>query len=245
MFSKFIRNYKEFGLAKGSLYHLHRVLSVFGIGAVYRYAIVAQPITEKKQLPAHRGRNIETRWLESGDPSLEALPRPEAAITNRFRQGSRCLGAFVEGSLVGCLWYIEQQYREDEVRCDFLFSNQSGCVWDFDVYVDPKYRIGYVFLRLWDDVNEHLHRSGFRWTLSRISEFNLGSVRAHARLGAKVVGSATFIDIGRRQWCWSTFCSGVLYSPEAKDYPVLEIKLPADLQQKGSGKGAGSLGISE
>jgi hypothetical protein len=49
-------------------------------------------------------------------------------------------------------------------------------VWDFDVYVVPAYRLGYTFLKLWDTANAHLRSLGVRWTLSRISAFNAGSL---------------------------------------------------------------------
>ena len=74
MLKKTLQNFKDFGLSVGSLYSLNRILGIAGIGDVYYYRIVAQPILEKKQLPSHRGRQIETRWLERDDPSLRMLP---------------------------------------------------------------------------------------------------------------------------------------------------------------------------
>lgn len=235
-FGNWVRNFKELGYVAGALYSVNRILGVFGVGAIYHYVIVAQPISEIRRLPAQRGRNIETQWLACDDPSLRFLPRPQRVIKSRFEQGSRCLGAYLENKLVGCLWYVERRYREDEVRCDFVFSKHDNCVWDFDVYVDPKYRVGYVFLKLWDDANEALYQSGFRWSLSRISAFNLASVRSHARLDAHVIGGATFLVLGSRQWCWSTFLSGVDYNACTERHTLLDIDVPAEVGRVARGK---------
>ena len=174
-------------------------------------------------------------------PACACYPRPDSVIKSRFDQQSRCLGAFIKDQLVGCLWYVETRYREDEVRCDFVFSDHVDCVWDYDVYVDPQYRIGFVFLRLWDDANDVLYQSGYRWSLSRISGFNLDSVRAHARLGAKDIGGATFLTLGKRQWCWSTFFSGLGYSANINKYPVMEVRIPAELRENASRENVSSL----
>jgi hypothetical protein len=90
-------------------------------------------------------------------------------------------------------------YLEDEVRCRFVPLPEGRAAWDFDVYVDPQQRHGTVFLRLWDEANRFLAARGVRWSLSRISAFNSGSIRSHGRMGAKRIGAVTFLSLGRWQ----------------------------------------------
>lgn len=230
MIEKLLSNVREFGFSDGLLYNLSRLLELSKAGALHKYHFYAQPLCAKRRLPERRGKNIETRWLERGAPELADIPRPPMVIDERFIQGGRCLGAFIDDKLVGCLWYVLQRYQEDEVRCDFDFSNEKDCIWDFDVYVDPGHRLGMVFLRLWDQADLELNERGYRWSLSRISAFNQHSVRSHERLGAKEVGSALFLTLGNWQWSHSSQSKGVRWSRKDDDRPQLQIRLPANMR---------------
>lgn len=150
MIEKLVSNIRHFGFSDGMLFNLARALHRAKVGSLHKYRFYAQPLSAKRRLPERRGKNIETRWLERGAPELKEIPRPGAVIEARFDQGGHCLAAFMNGKLVGCLWYVPRCYQEDEVRCDFDFSEEADCVWDFDVYVDPEHRLGFVFMRLWD-----------------------------------------------------------------------------------------------
>jgi len=73
-----------------------------------------------------------------------------------IRQGAICLGAFKNDELLGYAWILLGTYEEDEVRCFFVPMPEGESAWDFDIYLDPKYRIGFAFPRLWDEVNTYL-----------------------------------------------------------------------------------------
>ena len=234
MIDKFISNIREFGLRDGFLFNLARILSVARVGSLYKYRFYAQPLSTTRRLPAHRGKTIETRWLKRGAPELKEIPRPTTVIEARFDQGGHCLAAIVDGRLVGCLWYVSKVYQEDEVRCDFDFSKEKDCIWDFDVYVDPGHRLGIVFMRLWDDTDSELVGRGYRWSLSRISAFNLHSIRSHERLGAVNVGSAVFLRLGVWQWSYSSDTKKIQFSSKDDDRPSIRIRLPDVLRSTGS-----------
>lgn len=127
------------------------------------------------------------------------MNRPAATIQDRFAQGARCLVALRDDDLVGFLWWIEGPYDEDEVRCVFVPQPAERALWDFDVYVAPSHRFGPAFARLWDAVMNRMHASGFQWSCSRISAFNMPSLRAHQRLGARVVGTRSYLCLGMVQ----------------------------------------------
>jgi hypothetical protein len=69
-------------------------------------------------------------------------------------------------------------------------------VFDFDVYVKPEHRMGLGFMAVWDSLLQELRQSGVELSYSRISRFNLASLRAHARLGARPIGQVTFLRLG-------------------------------------------------
>jgi hypothetical protein len=122
----------------------------------------------------------------------------------RFSQGAVCLAALNGGDCIGFLWISFGPYLEDEVRCRYIPLPQGEAAWDFDVYVYPEHRNSLVFLRLWDEANRYLAARGVRWSLSRISAFNPGSMASHARMGTRRIGSAVFLSIGPLQVSMAT-----------------------------------------
>ena len=166
---------------------------------IYRYYFVAQPVPAENLSPGGRGAAIALRIVDAMDALVAQFPRPSEVIAARYRMGARCFAAEQHGRFVGFIWIKERQYPEDEVRCLYVLEPAGVAVWDFDVYIDPAFRHGRTFARLWDSANCWLRGHGYRWTLSRISAFNPDSLAAHRRLGTRRVGSATFVRLGRVQ----------------------------------------------
>jgi hypothetical protein len=191
---------RTLGPGTAACYALVRVLEIATRGKLrlIAYRFVAQPVPRDGESAPARAGAIELRYLHAGDALVVQFPRPPAVIARRFRDGAHCLAAIKGDRLVGFLWFKEREYVEDEVRCIYRFDPQTA-VWDFDVYIEPELRLGRLFARLWDFANRELRARGYRWTLSRISAFNAGSLAAHQRLGARRVGSALFIVAGSVQ----------------------------------------------
>lgn len=188
---------RELGLAGAACYVVHRLCAKSGgVASLHRYLFVAQPIPDGPWLPPRRGRSIVVRQIGAKDPALRSLPLDEGVLSYRAEQGAICFGAFKDGQIIGCLWLCLSPYEEDEVRCRYLPTPTETSAWDFDVYLKPEYRIGLGFARLWDEANDFLRRRGVTVSWSRISAFNLGSLAAHARLGARIMGKATFFRLG-------------------------------------------------
>ncbi|MGZ3181043.1 MAG: hypothetical protein ACXU8N_01265 [Telluria sp.] len=190
---------------------------------LYRYRFVAQPLAA---VPAAgpRGAALAVRPLA---PPLraDALGRPQAVLDARVRQGARCLGAYAGGELAGYLWYCAGAYQEDEVRARYFTPPRA--VWDFDVHVFPRHRLGVTFPCLWHEAARRLQRSGASWSLSRISAFNAASRRAHARLGALDIGSAVFVRGRRWQWMVASLPPYVHFSRADAAFPRLRFRLPS------------------
>ena len=191
---------RRLGVREGSLFVVATALSRGSRGRVrlHRYRFVAQPVGAPRKA-AQRATAEAIRQVQSGDPIVAQFPRPRAVIAERFRMGAHCFVAQRGERFVGFLWIKEQRYPEDEVRCLYVLDEPDRCVWDFDVHVEPEFRLGRTFVRLWDHASDWMCARGYDWTISRISAFNRESLAAHARLGIQGVGRATFLRCGRLQ----------------------------------------------
>jgi hypothetical protein len=215
--------FDEFG-AKAPLYLLGRVCEGTPFG-LYAYRLVAQPVASKPLLPPARGRSIEIRLMERGDPAFAGLPLTPAVFDYRFGQGAVCLGAFKGGAVIGCLWLCLGPYLEDEVRCRFVPRDAS---WDFDVYLHPGHRVGFGFARLWDEANAYLRARGVAWSISRISVLNTKSLATHDKLGTRTLGTAVFVKLGALQVMLSTLAPLIHLSLSPASAPTLVLQAPAD-----------------
>jgi len=190
---------QQWGWFNLGLFVLNRIVVTLSRGSwrLYRYHLIAQPVASTALLPSGRGKKIEIRLIDEQDEVIAHFPRPAEAIKERFRQGAKCLVAFKEGQFAGFLWLLLGSYQEDEVRARYTPLPRKRAAWDFDVYVEPDSRLGFTFLRLWDEANKFLTCHGISWSCSRISAFNTGSLSAHARFGTLSLGSAIFFYAAR------------------------------------------------
>jgi hypothetical protein len=188
---------RDVGLApQSAVYRWNRLLSKLpGVG-LRRYVFVEQPIGH---LPK-ASPQFPSLLFEQDDPQLAELWQLEAVRNYRFAQGARCLVVMNKSRLAGGLWLIDQRYVEDEVRATYVFSSDHS--WDFGLYIHPDFRATRAFAALWGAAALYLATQGKRGSLSRIADYLAPSLRAHARMGAKYLGHATFLSLGKTQYCW-------------------------------------------
>jgi len=190
----------ELGAFTALLYMLDRLLRRVSLhSGFYYYRFLAQPLRGQPRLPPTRGSAFTFRLLQAPDPVLDTLDRPASEIAQRFAQGAQCLVATKNGVLEGCIWFIHHVYREDEVDADYWLPPGASCVWDFDVFVAPSQRLGFLFAKQWDVFDALLRPQGVHHTLSRINAFNQRSVASHRSLGAQDCGWALFLRLGSLQ----------------------------------------------
>jgi hypothetical protein len=190
------------GRGVAALYGVHRVLQQLsgGRAAIVPYVLVAQPVGNPALADVKPDLNTEVRRIAPDDPVIASFPRPAEVNAQRFATGSECYVAWVKGQFAGHIWIARDRYVEDEVRCVYEIENAATCVWDYDVYVEPRVRLGRTMARLWRAVDDDLAARGVKWSFSRINRFNAASLRAHQRLEAIVVGQACFLVLGGFQW---------------------------------------------
>lgn len=191
--------FHSYGTANGLLYLMQAVMARLSIPVqIANYRLFLQPVTLALPHQAKPGSSISIRQIDQAEYRVEWFERPAEIIEQRYRQGARCFVAFDRGTPIGCLWLCFNSYLEDTVRCNFVLCPKDKVVWDFDVYVAPKYRLGRTFLYLWEAAREWLRNQGFEWTASRIDAFNINSLNSHRRMGAVQVGAAVFVAC--RNW---------------------------------------------
>jgi hypothetical protein len=193
--------WRELGLAAALLYALDKLLKAASNGraAVVAYGLYAQPLHDQGLLAVRESPETLVERVGPQSQLLDAFPRPRAVNDARFGAGATCYAASVRGRFAGHVWISRASYDEDEVRCLYVMTDPRREVWDFDVYVEPEFRLGRTLARLWKAVAQDLAREGVQCSMSRISLFNRHSIATHQRLGAQRLGSAVFVRLGQVQ----------------------------------------------
>jgi len=220
--------FRRLGAVDGILFVLASLLVRLSRGRVQlrKYYFMAQPVPRSAHLVA-RAAGITVEELRADDPRLPQLRRSPRELERRFLSSSRCFAAWKGSALAGFLWFTEHEYAEDEVRITFRVHPADRAVWDLDVHIEPRYRLGRTFALLWESAFAAMQAQGTRWTLSRVSAFNADSIRAHQRLGARPTGWAIFVLSGRFQLVLRSGGQMKGRRLEQGPYPVMEVRAPA------------------
>lgn len=217
------------GIVDGVLYLINRLLCVISRDrcSLLRYYFFAQPINRVVGERVTRNTDILIRRIFPEDPILPKLLRPISVLEDRFRQGATCFLATKGIEVVGYIWIILDTYKEDEVRCLYRTLPHRKVAWDFDVYIDPRYRLGRSFVRLWDAAANFLSEHGYEASVSRISAFNQRSLKSHSSMGAVRIGSAIFIKFGQAQIMLSGIRPFAHLSFSHEHFPTFHLTAPA------------------
>ena len=206
-------NVSQLGWASAATYLLARLVARVSRGRVRLlcYRLVAQRVPASAAAHCRPGQSNRVRTVDATDPVVAQFPRPPEVTARRF---------------AGFIWLARSHYEEDEVRCRYVLAQPDDCAWDYDVYVDPSLRMGRTFARLWDAANAHLAERSIRWTLSRISAFNPGSLAAHGRLDIHHIGTALFLTFNRLQLSLFSQSPFIHLSVRAGSRPTLRLHPP-------------------
>jgi hypothetical protein len=222
----------SFGTFNGLLYLLHRAISRVsrGKGKLLKYYLVCQPVKNNSVLKKNRGKSITTKLVTSEDPIVKKFPRTKEVIDMRFDQGDICVCAFKNDTFYGYLWISLDTYHEDEVNCIYNTLPKEKTSWDYDVYIEPRYRLTPTFAKLWDTANEFLTKRKINFTVSRISAYTPHSLRSHSHLDASVVGTALFFSIPYMQIMFASCPPFISFSSNSP--PTLTIDIEKKLAIK-------------
>ena len=227
-FSKLRALWRDLGPLDAALYLADQLLGRASGGRVrvLRYAIVAQPVGRASAQALRPDARTVIGHLTAGHALAASFPRPPAVIERRWRDGADCIGAAVDGTFAGFIWWQRGRYEEDEVRCTYVLDDPARCVWDFDVHVEPRFRLGRTLARLWAAVDRELADGGVAWTFSRISTFNHASLAAHARLGTVERCRVLFVRAGALQLSLLPAAPWLHFSASDARRPTLRLAAP-------------------
>lgn len=159
-----------------------------------------QPVASERLLAQNAHGPIRVASIEARAFTPEHFQRPPEAIRDRFADGSACIAAVKNDELVGFMWLQPGMLRERLVRCRMHALPENRTAWDYDFHIEPKYRLGRLFARLWDCAFESLRERGVEATLSWIRLENRSSENAHRRLGARRIGWTVFLTAFEHQF---------------------------------------------
>ncbi|MBK6618611.1 MAG: GNAT family N-acetyltransferase [Nitrosomonas sp.] len=206
MLQKIKLNLEELGALNTLLYLFGKVLYRLSFRKIrlHKYYITRQPVSPQKLVPINKALDIEIRQIDVNDGVLQQMDRPFSTLQARFNHGGNCFVALKKGRFAGNLWLNFDKYREDEVRCTYMLPPAGQNAWDYDVFVVPEFRFSYTFAKLWEYANTVMFQRGIVYVYSRVNFYNISSLRAHKKLGSKIIGSLVFITIGSFQISVST-----------------------------------------
>jgi hypothetical protein len=224
---------RELGIWNGWFYLVSRGLAraTQGRWRFVKYYLVAQPVPAVRYLKRQAGA-VTIERINPRHPLVKQFPRPATVLAKRFADGGVCFAASKQGKFAGFIWLQHDLYEEDEVRCDFCPAPAEKAVWDYDVHVEPEFRMGRTFLRLWDVAHDYLRDRGITWTVSRISAFNSESLASHRGLGASRLAIAIFLCMGNAQAALFSIPPWVHLSTSLKHRPQLRVLTCADKQSR-------------
>jgi GNAT superfamily N-acetyltransferase len=157
---------------------------------------------------------------------LRIVARPPEVIARRLRDGALCFVAERDGEAVGYIWLKLDRYEEDEVRCEYRLHPAGRAAWDFDAFIVPKSRMTRAFMQLWEAAFERLRELGCRWSASRISAFNPGSLNSQRRLGAILLHTGVFLAFGPVQFTLLSCRPFVHLAFNRRSRPTIVLRLP-------------------
>jgi hypothetical protein len=207
---------KLIGVAGIFSYGVAKLLAKAEIIAYRRYKLVGIPLDAMPKMP----KGFETRLLTPQQLANEQIDVGEETQAARFAAGLKCLGTYnAKGVLVATSWVTDQDYEEDEA---FLrYQLPENCCWDTGLWVAPEFRGGRAFAAAWAGLAGWMRERGLRWSLSRITDYNLASLQSHSRLKAIPLGSCIILKAGTVQF--ATSAKPRLASTRATTPPVLEL----------------------
>jgi GNAT superfamily N-acetyltransferase len=219
----------ELGLLNALLYVSHRLLSAMSGGAcgLFVYELVIQPVARDARLAPHLRRDLDVRRLSGNDARGLGAASDPREIETRLVRGDVCVAAFMSGKLAGYHWVCHGEFEETDIRCCLAPEPRGITVWDYDLFVQPQYRVGVLFTGLWDEMNAYLHKQGCQWTASLISGFNKASLNAHLRLGARRRAKLVFIKFFVWQVYVGTIAPFIYLSISPRAKPRITVVSPS------------------
>lgn len=213
-------------------YRLSRALALSRIGGWHDYALIATPRTGMPAMPYGYSTRVVTDMADF-EPAAEVAGVSRAVAQRRLDNGCACLVALRGDAPVGVTWVSIRPVHEDEIAA--LYDCGGRAAWDLGLHIAPEHRASRAFAALWAATGNWLDAHGARWSLSRIALYNDASLRAHARLDARLIGRVQALQIGRWQGLRATVAgTGAFHLGDIARSPKLALAAAIDALDAGS-----------
>ena len=223
------QNIEQLGVLRAVLYGASKLLTKVSRGrsALIVYDIVAQPLAAFAAPADGRPSPFVLTPCQPRDGIIAQFPtdRVPGIFELRFKQGHRCHVLTKADAFVGFIWLASGHYAEDTLRADYQFD-AARAVWDFDLHIEPQYRLSRAYATLWQQLAQGLQNDGINWSLSRISAFNPRSLKSQYRAGARRLGGVTVCRIGNLELMMCSYRPRFNITWNARQCPVLKVPVP-------------------
>lgn len=162
---------------------------------VHVFRIYLRPLGQAARIPCPD--DVSVRLLEEGevlahcaDPRMDLR---EAQVRGAFARGNRCLGAFIEGRLVGYNWLA---YGPTPHLGGVWARFGEALRYSYKTYVHPDFRGRRIAQALHAFADDPALREGKRYALNFVDIDNLPSFAALERSGSRIAGYAGYL-----LWC--------------------------------------------
>lgn len=140
-------------------------------------------------------RGYAWRVLDPDELRHHAIDVGPEVQRERFAEGFECLAVFDRNdALVGVTWLARGSRDDRHFRVRFELP--PGAAWDTGLWVPAEKRMTRAFSAVWAAVGDWLRREGLDCTMSTIADYNVASIAAHRRLGARELRTIAVIRCG-------------------------------------------------
>jgi hypothetical protein len=178
-------------------YRLQKIFNAIPFVNAKHYYFLAMPTQYLPAIPKGFAWSI----VENPNTLNYDWGAPPAICAQRIQVGAICLAVYKNNSeseltaqnYRGVLWLVPNMFPEDEAPLVYHYG-QDYC-WDMGLYIPPDFRMTRAFQALWGGASEYMQAKGYKASLSRVSSYNLASLRPHLAMGGYLYSDVFALSI--------------------------------------------------
>jgi hypothetical protein len=163
--------------------------------------VLTPPAAQAVKLAGGPPLACDVRWVDSADDIQSLVGLTSQANADAFDASRRRVAAaYSEGRPVGCAWIAREWFDEPELGLRIELGSNEG--WLFAAAVTPALRNRGVYGQLLEFLTRDLGEAEMERILLGVASGNVASRQAHARQGARRVGSIAAVRALCVACCW-------------------------------------------
>jgi hypothetical protein len=126
--------------------------------------------------------------------ALVACQDKRQTFIERFAIGDHCVVALIDNRIVGYEWFSDRPTHR-EGNHGYLIQIPRGFVYNYDAYIDPRYRNSGFWVRFKAYQAGLMNTIGRARVLTFVEYGNSSSLKAHLRFGFKPIRQVTALSV--------------------------------------------------